>query len=1045
MEELPHAVCAKGFQSLWFGAILLFSINISWLESATISGNETDRLALLVFKDSISSDPLRALVSWNHTLHFCDWLRITCDIRRRRVQVLNLQSKSLVGSLPPNIANLTFLEEINLQNNSFYGPLPQELGRLSRLQRLNLGNNSFGGGIPANLSSCSDLRVITLIDNIFVGRIPAEFSSLSKLIRLHLPANNLTGIIPPSFGNLSSLTHLSLARNSLEGSIPEELGRITSLKFLQISQNELSGTIPSSLYNVSSIYFFSVASNKLYGRLPPHLGLSLPNLRVFLVGGNQFTGPIPISLSNASGLVLLDFAFNNLSGPVPMNLGSLHNLSVLNFVFNQLGGSEANDLSFITSLTNCSRLEVLALSSNQFKGVLPNSFTNLSTHLRTLMMGRNQISVSIPPGIQNLVNLTSFVTQWNEFTGTIPDSIGKLSKLQALGMTSNKFSGWIPASLGNLTLLNTLYLDGNNLGGSIPASLGNCQNLQALDLSGNNLTGNIPSSLGNCQRLLELYLYQNYISGSIPKEVLSISSLSISLNLAQNSLTGRLPLEVGNLKNLERLDISENKLSGEIPSTLGSCISLESLRMEVNFLQGIIPLSLRTLRGIEVLDLSRNNLSGHIPRYLAEFSFLKNLNLSFNSLEGEIPIEGIFRNASVVSIRGNSKLCGGTPELQFPACHVQASKRRRWSLALKITSPIITVFICLVLCIGARCWLRKIRKKPSSMSSMGNRHIKLSYAELLKATNGFSSENLIGEGGYGSVYKGILDGAKATTVAVKVLNLAHRGASESFVAECEALRNVRHRNIVKILTSCSSLDFKGNDFKALVFEFMSNGSLESWLHQKEDRPHQWRKFSLIQRINVAIDVASALDYLHQGCQMPVIHGDLKPSNVLLNDDMNAHVSDFGLARFLHQPFDNSSSIGIKGSIGYVAPESGLGSQPSILGDVYSYGILLLEMFTGKRPTDEMFKDGLNLHKLARMSLPERVMEIIDPLLLSQEEEINGDTSYNNMTSGIKCLALIISIGVTCSTEMPRERMEMKDIVVEMHAIRDLILAGPSHY
>jgi len=201
--------------------------------------------------------------------------------------------------------------------------------------------------------------------------------------------------------------------------------------------------------------------------------------------------------------------------------------------------------------------------------------------------------------------------------------------------------------------------------------------------------------------------------------------------------------------------------------------------------------------------------------------------------------------------------------------------------------------------------------------------MKVSYSKILKATDGLSPTNLIGVGSFGSVYKGIMNFGEDKFVAVKVLNLQRKGAFKSFMAECNALKSIRHRNLVKILTLCSSVDSKGNDFKALVFEYMPNGSLEKWLHTGEE--DEGRNLSLQQRLNIAIDVAFALDYLHHYGPVPIVHCDLKPSNVLLYDDMSACVADFGLAKILSEPVGktptqtSSGSIGIKGTIGYVAP------------------------------------------------------------------------------------------------------------------------------
>ncbi|XP_077231440.1 receptor kinase-like protein Xa21 [Tasmannia lanceolata] len=928
--------------------------------------------------------------------------------------------------MSPHIANLTFLHKIYLGNNGFYGQLPPDMSRLFRLRHLNLSLNSYEGEIPANLTAhCPKLTSMNLSYNNFVGGVPYKFHSLSQLARLDLFKNNLTGNIPSSLGNLSSLIILNLGFNSLEGSIPYELGRLTSLNFLQLSVNNLSGMIPQPIYNLSSISSLSLPGNKLHGSIPPDLGLSLPNLQWLLMDMNLFTGPIPVSFSNASRLLHLDFGYNSFSGLLPMNLGSLHDLNFLSFADNQLGSrGKSNDMIFLTSLTNCSSLELLQLDTNYLSGALPDSIANLSTQLTRLTLGRNQIFGSIPSGIENLVGLETLGVENNFLTGTIPVGLGKLNKLQLLTLNTNGLFGQIPSSLGNITHLLTL------------------------DLSINKLQGHIPPSLENCGNLESIYLQQNSLTGTIPNQILKLSSLSKYLGLSYNSLTGPLAAEVGNLKQLGEINISYNSLSGEIPNTLGNCLSLEYLYMDHNLFQGTIPSSLGSLKGIRELDLSYNNLSGKIPEYLEKFRGLEYLNLSFNYLEGEVPKEGIFRNASAISVYGNNKLCGGILELQLPACPVHVYNKRGKSHSLRVIISIVSVILFLIMlsCFFAPFyWKRKLRKNPFVSMPLEDLCLKLTYAELLRATNGFSLENLIGAGSYGSVYKGYLD-HNETAIAVKVLNLQQHGASKSFNTECEALRNIRHRNLIRILTSCSSIDYQGNDFKALVFEYMPNGSLEMWLHQSGDVQHPLMNLTLIQRLNVAIDVASALDYLHHHGQTPLVHGDLKPSNVLLDDDMNAHVGDFGLARFIFEDTANhsnnqSSSLTIKGSIGYVAPEYGMGGKRSTYGDVYSYGILLLEMFTGKAPTNNLFIDGLTLDQFAKTALPDRVIEITDPQLISEEVQVVNNKNNENHTIMKNrmhdCVVSMFRIGVSCCAESPRDRMQMGNVVTELHEIKNL--------
>ncbi|XP_010250245.1 PREDICTED: probable LRR receptor-like serine/threonine-protein kinase At3g47570 [Nelumbo nucifera] len=997
-----------------------------------LGGNETDLLALLAFKSRITQDPLGVMSSWNNSHHHCKWEGVTCARRQpRRVISLALESKGLVGTIPPEIGNLSLLGELWLLNNSFHGEIPRQIGRLLKLEVINFRNNSLEGEIPANLSHCSNLTDIVLAGNRLTGKIPAELGSLLKLEALTIHGNNLAGEIPHSFGNLSSLLRLSAAYNMLEGSIPN-LDRLTKLTTLGLGGNKLSGMVPSNLYNLSSLTVFDVGANQLEGTLPPDLGFTLPNIQRFIVAQNHFTGTIPVSLSNASKLEILATKINEFSGKVSVDFKGLPHLWWLSMGSNHLGNMEMDDLNFINTMTNCSNLQVLGFEENRLGGMLPKSVANLSTQLTTLTLGRNFISGSIPSGIENLVNLNVLGLEINELTGTIPTSMGKLQKLYDLTLAINRLAGRIPSSLGNLTSLSTLRLQVNNLTGSIPPSLGNCSKLFLLQLSGNSL------------------------SGVIPREIFGISSLTLALDLAQNHLVGSLPQEVGQLRNLEQLDVSENKLSGGIPSSLGSCASLENLVLKGNLFNGSIPSSLSSLRGLINVDLSQNNLSGPIPQYFQQFRSLQSLNLSFNNLEGEVPTDGVFQNASIAFVAGNSKLCGGIPRLQLSPCPTKELKEKSVSRhkRLIIAACSSGAFVCIssVMAFVILYWRRMQRKEePSSASSILHRHLMISYEALMKATEGFCSANLLGTGSFGSVYKGSLDQGE-TCVAVKVLNLQQRGASRSFMAECESLRNIRHRNLLKVITSCSSIDFQGNDFKALVYEFMSNGSLEDWLHPKEDcaQVEPRKHLSILQRLNIAIDVASALDYIHHHCEIPIIHCDLKPSNVLLDENLTAHVGDFGLSRFLLEAGSRSSSsqassVGIKGTIGYSAPEYGMGAEVSTQGDVYSYGILLLEMFIGKRPTDEMFRGDLNLHSLAKMALPERAMEIIDPMLFSGERAEVEEVANNIESERCKrermqeCVVSIIRVGVACSMELPKQRMNITDALNELQKVRKYFL------
>lgn len=1017
-----------------FYAFLIIGFLPFVTSKASPDGNTTDYLALLSFKSFISDDPSGKLNGWNENISFCQWPGITCDSPQNpgRVTSLNLKASSLSGRLSPSLVNLTFLSRLDLAENLLNGNIPSDLGGLQRLTFLNLSQNSFGGQIPAslgmcleleiislrnnklqgtipsNISRCSNLQQLSLGDNMLVGQIPNELGLLSKLIALSLSSNSISGPIPSSFGNLSSLVILVLSNNNLEGSIPLELGRIMRLERLDLFSNKLSGSIPVALFNYSFLKEFSVGSNNLSGSLPIDFGRNLPGLQNLYLNSNLFHGPIPLFLSNASELQLLQVTNNSFSGLVPSNLGMLSTLSSLRLGANKLEAKEAADWGFFTSLTNCSFLDELDLSDNKFGGMLPKSVANLSSSLRKFSFRINSIHGTIPDGIANLRNLEVFSVNMNMLSGTIPEAVGMLPRLGLFSASKNNLSGSLPDSLGNLTSLSELYLSHNKLNGSIPERLGNLQNLNLLDLSYNDFTG------------------------AIPKQVLGLSSLSLFLNMSNNFLSGALPQEVGSLKNLRALDVSHNQLSGNIPSALGNCRVLEYLQMESNNFEGTIPQSLSSLTGVQLFNISHNNLSGTIPVFFESLSALQFLDMSFNDLEGEVPRGGVFNNVSHISVVGNKRICGGISGLHLPACPTTNREARRGHIILiagLVVAAAIFLFFATFYCFYKQFWQK--RNKVLGKISWKHSHMNLSYSELFEATDGFSAGNLIGVGSFGSVYKGVMP-KERKPVAVKVLNCNQPGASSSFMAECMVLRNIRHRNLLRVLTACSSMDSYGNDFKALVFEYMHNGSLESWLHSHPNDRSNARKLSLGQRIDVAFDVAVALEYLHQQSQTPVVHCDLKPSNILLDDSMTAHVGDFGLARFL--PRDTSlisganNSSTVKGTFGYIPPEYGMGGPISIEGDIYSFGITLLEMFTGKGPTDEAFVDDLTLRSYAENSYPEKIRDMVDPQL--QMEDENGAIC--------KCLTRLIGIGLACSKESPRERLPIREVLIHLHEIKQVL-------
>eukprot|EP01018_Ginkgo_biloba_P008532 Gb_21970 [translate_table: standard] len=729
----------------------------------------------------------------------------------------------------------------------------------------------------------------------------------------------------------------------------------------------LQGSISPLLANLSFLKFLDVSNNKLNGHIPPQLG-SLYRLRVLQLDSNQLQGLIPTTLGGCSSLSNLSVTNNNLSKNIPIELGLLKNLKYLwlgeneltvpieigNLLYlerlylqrNQLVSHPGNiNLPILTALTNCSRLQEINLHHNELIGVLPHSIGLLSSNLSVLSLASNHIEGKIPQQIGNLTNLTYLNLSENFFSGTIPSDLKRLQKLERLFLRNNKLDGGIPSEIGKLKYLGLLDLGQNMLSGSIPDSLERLSQLRRLFLDRNQLSGNIPASLGNCRILELLDLSDNRFTGTIPPEVAGLPNLQFYLNLSNNALQGGIPPEIGKMEMVPL-------------ASYGSCKTWISL---------------------------------------------------YNNMTGEVPEGGIFANLDSASFIGNPGFCGPWKYSLSP-CPTLKRHRNRNHEGVIIPVIIISAFImcCSLLGFLWRCVLPRQKLNLSKAIAIRLGHPRISYQELVNATNGFSESNLLGIGSFGSVYKGILgDGSVA---AVKVLNLQNEAAHKSFVTECRVLGRVRHRNLVRIKTSFSDLSFK-----ALVLQFMSNGSLEKHLYP-HDHHHAGAEessdigdeceLSLRKRVDIAIDIAHGMAYLHHHCFVQVVHCDLKPSNILLDNNMIAHVSDFGIAHltFAGSADSITSTIALKGSVGYITPEYGMGRRVSTKGDVYSYGIVLLEMLTRRKPTHSMpTEEGVDI--------------------LQYDKKI------------FDCVLQLTRLGLLCTKESPRERPTMMDVVGILESIR----------
>ncbi|KAL5839315.1 hypothetical protein ACOSQ4_011923 [Xanthoceras sorbifolium] len=905
------------------------------------------------------------------------------------INKLSLGDNNLIGEIPEELGNLANLESITLKNNTLTGPIPSGFFNHSSLRIMDFTENSLTGNLPpAMCRYLPALRVLEMSENQFTGRIPNKLWQCTNLQIVSLSFNQFQGSIPRDIGNLTKLTLLFLGSNNLSGSIPPEIGNLRNLVVLSLQNNSLTGLIPSVIFNISRIEVIGLYMNRLSGHLPSSIGLRLPNLIELYLWGNELSGIIPNFISNASQLIRLELAGNSFSGPVPTILGELRNLQRLNIGWNQLTKQPSTqELTFLSSLTNCKHLTRLVLSDNPLDGTFPTSIGNLSA-IQTFSANDCKIKGTIPQGIGSLSHLTILGLKNNELTGSILTEIGEMRQLQVLNLDANRLLGSIPSEICNLWNLGELHLGDNKFSGPVPACLSSMTSLRILHLNSNNLTSKIPSSLWSLKDIVDL-------------------------NLSNNSLIGNLPLDIGSLREVTHIDLAWNELSGEIPSSIGNIQTLINFSIAHNKLKGRIPESFGGVVSLELLDLSSNNLSGPIPRSLEKLRYLKYMNVSFNRLDGEIPTGGAFANFSAESFMGNGQLCG-TRRLQVLPCNTgtnRQSKTTKLVLLICILFAIASAIIVLAVTIQ---WFKSQKRTANSLDrdvSILATWRRIPYDELYRATNGFDESNLLGIGGFGSVYKGKLSDGK--DIAIKVFNLQVERALKSFDDECEVMSKICHRNLIKIISCCSNFDFK-----ALILEYMPNGSLEKWLYS-----HNYF-LDILQRMNIMIDVASALEYLHHDYGTPIVHSDIKPSNVMLDEDMVAHVGDFGIAKLLGEE-DSMTQTHTLATIGYMAPEYGSEGIVSVKGDVYSFGILLMETFTRKKPTDNMFEGGMSLKCWVQKVLPQSVNEVADANLLGEK----------NFSSTKNCISSILELAMDCSEDLPERRLEIINVLRSLVDIR----------
>ncbi|KAK9757147.1 hypothetical protein RND81_01G143600 [Saponaria officinalis] len=1004
--------------------LLICSVACSYQQKAC---NPQDEQSLLKFVASLSSS-LRPL-DWNSTSDCCtSWEGVVCD-DKGNVKTLWLSSRGLKGSIPSSIGDMMSLSLLNLSYNAFLGSIPHGIfSSLSSLQIIdlssnqfsgeieddlfilasnltsfNVSNNGFTGKIPASIcSSCTSVKTLDFSTNKFDDQIPIGLGKCSKLKVLRAGFNRLSGILPTDVYSIKTLVEFSAPVNNISGNIAEEVVNLTNLKILELYSNNFSGVIPRDIGKLSNLKHLELHINKLKGFIPTSLLINCTNLEKLILRVNSLQGNISgLDFSRLVRLKTLDLGNNNFTGNLPGSIFSCKSLTAIRVAGNGLKGSLSPNFMALTSLT------FLSVSSNQF--------TNFSQTIKILAGCRS---------------LTTLILSKNFYYETLPSEIdfidtGQFRNLQVLALGGCSLRGKVPAWLVKIKTLEAIDLSYNNITGVIPDWLGTLPKFFYLDLSMNHLSGEFPWQLSKLPALISKSVIHElngtYLdlpvfvipNNATKQQYNQLENLPPAIYIKGNQITGNIPAEIGRLQNLYVLDLSDNHFSGSIPPQLSN------------------------LSNLETLDLSQNNLANEIPTSLQKLHFLSKFNVAYNNLEGPILTGGQFGTFTESSYVGNSKLCGQI--LEHHCSDQSASSKsplrriRNKKLFLGITlgvffsiTAILLILTRWMIC-NRKVLTRNVTNKfesetdsecsnsheagantslvvvfPSSSSEIKD----LSFLDILKSTNNFSKENIVGCGGFGLVYRGNLE--NGTKLAIKKLSGDTWVIDREFESELKALSVAQHENLISLLGYCVH-----DDFRLLIYYFMENGSLDYWLHENPEGPSilDWPI-----RLKIAIGASEGLAYMHEICEPHIVHRDIKSSNILLDENFKAYVADFGLSRLI-LPSRTHVTTELVGTLGYIPPEYGQSWGATLRGDVYSFGVVLLELLTGKRPVE-----------LCNSKTSEELVLWVQRLKSEGKHDEIFDTGLTAKGHEQQEMMQVLEVACKCIKYNPLDRPTIKEVV-----------------
>ncbi|KAG2623503.1 leucine-rich repeat receptor protein kinase HPCA1-like isoform X1 [Panicum virgatum] len=833
------------------------------------------------------------------------------------------------------------------------------------------------------------------------GSLSGDIQSLSELVYLDLSYNkDLGGPLPATIASLSNLQNLILVGCSFSGEIPKELGQLSKLIFLSLNSNKFSGSIPASLGNLSKLYWFDLADNKLTGELPIFDGTNpgldnLTNTKHFHFGINQLSGPIPSQIfSSHMKLIHLLLDNNNFSGSIPPTLGLLSTLEVLRFDNNpQLSGTVPSNINNLTKLAE------LHLENSKLTGPLPD-LTGMSA-LSFVDMSNNSFNASdVPSWFTTLPSLTSLFLENLKISGQLPQALFSLPAVQTLRLRGNHFNGTLTIGSDFSTQLQLIDLRDNEISS---ITVGASQYSKALILVGNpicvpgsnekycvepgqsNPTAAPYSTARNCSALPTPCLSNQLLSPTcicaVPyRGTLFFRSPSFS---DLTSPTNFVTLEQDMKTKFEKLNVPVDSIAIHDPFF----DSNNNLQMSLElFPSGKVQFSEQDISDIGFM---LSNQTYKPPGTFGPYYFIGQQYSFANDLA--VPSQSKKTNRLPLIIGASAG--GAVLAVAVVAIAVFIARRKRTPKGTEDRSQSYV------------SWDMKSTSASTVPQLRGARPF--SFEELRKITNNFSEANDIGNGGYGKVYRGTLPSGQL--VAVKRSQQGSLQGSLEFRTEIELLSRVHHKNVVSLVGFC--LD---QDEQILVYEYVPNGTLKESLTGKSGVRLDWRR-----RLRVVLGAAKGVAYLHELADPAIVHRDIKSSNVLLDERLNAKVSDFGLSKPLGEDGRGQVTTQVKGTMGYLDPEYYMTQQLTEKSDVYSFGVLMLEVATARKPLER----GRYIVREVKAALDRSkdlygLHELLDPALGAAPSALAGLEQY-------------VDLALRCVEEAGADRPSMGEAVGEI--------------